>query len=171
MRRSAFTLVELMVVLPVMAAAALIFGLLLTEMVRDVPRQADVAYASGDIQTVLARMQRDFDAAESLPSSRNGQGADEALFWLTTAGRTLRWQVKDGQISRDEYDAGADRRALHQTQWPLRQAKLRFEHLPDGGAVAVHSAAEYRSMGRVMDKLASTRVFRIGAMPGHREQP
>jgi prepilin-type N-terminal cleavage/methylation domain-containing protein len=171
MRRSGFTLLELMVVLPVMAAAALIFRQLLTQMVRDVPRQADVASTSGDIQTILARMQRDFDAAGSLPPSLDGQGADETRFWLTTDGRVLRWQVKDGQLSRDEYAAGADRKHLHQTQWPLRQAKLRFERLPDGGAVAVHSAVTYRSMGRAMDKLVNAHVFAISGLPGHREQP
>jgi type II secretory pathway component PulJ len=171
MRRSGFTLLELMTVLPLMAATALIFGLLLTEMVIDVPEMETVTFAGGDIQTVLTRMQRDFDMAGSLPPFVNGQSADETLLWLATDGRVLRWQVKDGQITRDEYDAGADGKHLHQTQWSPRRAKLQFERLPDAQGVAVHSAVEYRTLGHAGDRLVNTRVLRIASLPGHREQP
>ena len=171
MRRSGFTLLELLAVLPLLAAASLVFGLLFNEMILDVPRMQTAAFTSGDIQAVLTRMQRDFDLAKALPPAMNGQSADETLLWLTTDGGVLRWQVKDGQVSRDEYAAGPDRKHLHQTQWPLRQAKVRFERLPDAQAVAVHSAAQYHTMGQVQDRLVNTHVFCIAGLGGHREQP
>ncbi len=170
MRRTAFTLLELLAVIPLLIAAGLIFGVLFTEMVRQVPQLASATHTNGQIQTVLARMQRDFDSASALLASANDEAAGETRLWLAEGTHLVRWQVQAGQVSRDEYATAPEAKHLGQTQWSLARAKLRFEQLP-AGDVAVHSAVEYRTSNKTQDKLVNTHLFRPSALPGHREEP
>jgi len=168
--RRGFSLLEMIVVLPLLAAVTAIIAGLFPVLVRNVPSLWDTVNQQAGLTHMLSRLRKDVDAADGLPLSAAGRTADERLLLLELHGGVVCYRAADGAIIREELHS--DRWATPSDTWSLPKAKVSFTRWPGGDAqaVEVRTAVKYVTQGRSEEKLANSHVFYLAAMPGRKEQ-
>ena len=171
--RRGMSLIELLAVLPMLLAVMLVFSGLFYTSLEDVPKLQQVANVNGVLSHMLERLQRDVDEAESLPESASGKTAGEKLLLIRSPSGVIYYEVKAGEIIREDLTAEAARETKRTYTWPVPGAKVSFRKWQSSGspyAVEVRHAVEYSKQKYSEDKLANTRVFYLASIPGQREE-
>ena len=171
--RRGMSLIEMLAVLPMLLAVMLVFSELFYTFFEDVPKLQQVANVNGVLSHMLQRLQRDVDEAASLPESASGKIAGEKLLLIRSPSGVICYEIKSGEIIREDLMAKAARETKRTYTWPVPGAKVSFHRWQSSGstyAVEVCHAVEYSKQKYTEDKLANSQVFYLASMPGHREE-
>jgi type II secretory pathway pseudopilin PulG len=167
MKRSAFTLTELLVVIPVIVAAWLLFSILVPTTIRDIPHLAQTLSRHRHIRNFLTHLQNDVDTATQLPARVDSLAAGDQTLLLQTLGGVLAYEVRDGKVIRKS-PAGAS--AKETIEWELPGALVEFHRWTrdknnQAYAVDVHTAQTVKREGITIERFENHHVFFLHAMP------
>ena len=177
MKRRGFTLVEVIVWMPVAIALAAVVLPFFVCLIRDVPRCQELVEVHAMVSSALQQLGRDVDAAEAMPASACGVRADDRTLLLRLPGRVVRYRLDGADLTRDELPAPADGRPLSTHWWPVPKARITFHRWQrpggpdDAYAVEVRTAVEYHHPGYVEPKLANTFVYFLDGIGARRQSP
>ncbi len=171
--RRGFSLLELLVLLPLLGVVGVIAGSMFPALVRDVPKLQQVVYQNDRISTVLRCIRRDVDAAEALPDHYAGKTAGPKRLLIKLDHAVICYEIREDEIVKEQLgpDAASPPRRIE--CWTLPDAKVHFERWDRSGAafaVEIHTAVEFTTHGHTLDKLANTHVFYLSAVPRFREK-
>ncbi len=171
MNRRGFSLIELVALLPMLAAVAVVLSAMFPTLVRDVPRLQEVTQTDAAMMHMLGQMQRDVDAAVGLAvSSENPK-----LFLIRQPSREIVYRVEHDRVAREVRPPGKDKTRKPEIKaWDTPGANISFLPLRQGNktyAVAVQTAVKYHIRSTQMEKLANCRVFFLPTAFARRAQP
>ena len=172
--RRATTLIELVGLLAVLAVVALLFGMTFRTTLGEVPKLQKLTQVSRVVSGMLTRLQEDIDRAESLPELYRGIEASEKLLLIKLSETVVSYEIREGEIVRDELGGETSEAFAPSYTWPVANAKVRFHRWESSGsayAVQVQRSVEYHRGDVIEDKLVNARVFYLGSMGGRREKP
>ena len=171
--RRGMSVIEIVAMIPILMSVMLLFSGLFYASLEDVPKLQQVAHTNGVLSHMFGRLQRDIDAAESLPTSAFGNKANEKLLLIKLPDTTVSYKIKDSEIVRQELASGRARQDNATSSWPAPGAKVSFHRWQSSGgtyAVEVRRAVEYTKHGCIEEKLANSHVFYLACIPGYREK-
>jgi len=165
MKQRGFTLVEMLVMLPVIVAAGALFTFILPVAVRDVPRLQQTLSYHRQIQGFLTRLQADVDSASLLPAQIGSATAGESILLLQTPDGALAYELHDGKMIRKSL-AGAS--TADTTEWYVPGAAIEFHPWTRDNktyAVDVHTVLSIQREGKTVERFENHHVFFLHAMP------
>ena len=168
-----FTLLEIIAVLPLMVLVGAIVAGVFPVLVRDVPRVQETVNVRVRLGHMLGRLQKDVDAAGSLPESAAGRSAGEGLLLLQLPDAVVCYEVGRGSVTRSRLSEDANGQPIETDAWSVPSARVSFNRWPRSGrcrAVEVHTAVEHTMHGQTREKLAKTHLFHLAVLPGRRAQ-
>ena len=171
--RRGMSLIEILAAIPVLLAVMLVFSGLFYASLGDMPNLQRIANTNGVLSDMLWRLQQDIDAAESLPKSVFGKKANEKLLLIRGPDSTVCYEIKDGQVVREELSSGRDRQGKGTCNWSVPGAMVSFHRWQSSGgayAVEIRRAIEYSKQGYSEEKLANSHVLYLAGVPGQREE-
>jgi type II secretory pathway pseudopilin PulG len=169
MNRRAFTFIEMLVILPMIAVAGLLFALLLPATTRHVPRLAQAASYHRSIQNFVARLQDDVDAASDLPAKIGSVTADSQTLLLHTTDGAIAYKVSDGKVIREKLNGPAADKTY---EWVLPEAKVDFQRWTrddtrkSAYAVDVHTLLTVQRDGNVRESFENHHVLFLHVLRG-----
>ncbi|MBN1554413.1 MAG: hypothetical protein JXA11_06685 [Phycisphaerae bacterium] len=165
MKRPAFTLIEVLVVIPVILAAGLLITTLSPVAIRDVPHLSQTLSRQRQIQKFLARLQDDVDAAAALPANIGKETCSSHKLFLQTPDGALVYEVRDGQIIRTQRTGP---KAGDTFEWDIPEAKVKFQRWTrdrKAYAVDIHTALVVTKHGQVQECFENHHVFFLHVLP------
>lgn len=171
MRRKAFSLVEMLVVITVLPFAAIAFSGLFATSVRDVPRMTRIVQENTSVLDLVRHIRDDIDAAVGLP---------DAFAEVRSDDRTLLIDLPEGAICYRIDEAGVTRTVLGQAEpqtegvWRFRDAVIawrRWQQGEEAHAVEVRTFLRERIAGKAREKLANSHVYFVGGLAQAEETP
>ncbi len=171
MRRRAFSLVEILVVITVLPFAAIAFSGLFATSVRDVPRMTRIVQENTSVLDLVRHIRHDIDAAVGLPDASGEVRSDD---------RTLLIALSEGVICYRMDEAGVTRTRLDQAEpqtegvWRFRDAVIawrRWQQGEEAHAVELHASLHERISGKTRERLANSYVYFIGGLAQAEETP
>ena len=172
--RRGFSLMEIILMLPLMGVVALIAGTMFPVVVRDVPKLQRVVYQNARIGTVLRCIRRDMDAADALPDRHADKTAGPKRLLIKLDRIVICYEIRKDGIVKEQLGPDVSSPPREIECWALPDAKMRFERWRRSGAafaVEIHTAIEFETRGRTSDKLPNTHLFFLSAVPHSREKP
>lgn len=172
MKRRGFTLTELLVMLPLIVAAGLLFSLLLPATIRHVPRLSQTLSRQRQIQHFLVRLREDVDAATEIPAQMASEKSGSQTLLLQTPAGALAYELRDGKVIRRQLTGPT---AGETFEWDIPEATIEFQRWTrDKGdktayAVDVHTALTIRREGRTRNFFENHHVLFLHAMPPERK--
>lgn len=168
MKRSGFSLIEILVVIPLIIAAWLLISVLAPATIRDVPRLSQTLSRHRHVQHFLARLQQDTDAATQLPERIGSEAVDSQKILLQTPGGALAYEVRDGKVIRKTLTGPSKGETI---EWELPEALVEFHRWvrdENAYAVDVHTALIEKRQGQTLERFENHHVFFLHAMPPER---
>lgn len=180
MNRRGVTLLELLAMLPLLAAASLLSARLGVVVVQDIPRASRAMGTHDVLLNMIDSLQRDVDAAASLPGSLGGRKTDEKLLVLELPDGMVSYEVGQDKVicrkyqtaSGDVQDVGAMTSKVIDS-WSLPNANVSFQRrmLTDSAyAVEVHTSVQVFMSGAPHERFVASRLLCLNAMPAAREE-
>ncbi len=180
MNRRGVTLLELLAMLPLLAAASLLSARLGMAVVQDIPRASRAMGTHDVLLNMIDSLQQDVDAAASLPESIGGRKTGEKLLVLQFPDGMVSYEGGPDEVIRRKYQAGSgdaqDVGAMTSEvidSWSLPNAKVSFQRrmLTDSAyAVEVHTSVQIFMEGAAQERFVSSRLLCLNAMPAALEE-
>jgi prepilin-type N-terminal cleavage/methylation domain-containing protein len=172
MRRRGFSLLELLVVIPVFSIIAGLCYLIMRPCILEPPRMERAGQTHMQITFFLSTLQEDINAAVSLPQQYEQTSAGPETLLIDTGEAVLCYRVEKDRLTRTALKGSV---APEEKRWDLPDAKIAFTPWPtdttEGSprAIRVRTAVEYLYNGESMEKLVNSRILFLAAMPGAKE--
>jgi prepilin-type N-terminal cleavage/methylation domain-containing protein len=168
-----FSMLELLAVLVVMGFALAVSAGLFPTLLTELPRACQTTDTQRTIGLLLERMQRDVDAARSLPKSFGRASADQTVLLMEQADGVVCYAAEDGGVSKFGLTPGGQR-GRELGCWRVPGAAIEWRLWESAGqacAVEVHSGVLLAGRGRQEKKLANARVFFLPASAAEGDRP
>ncbi|MBL7152617.1 MAG: type II secretion system protein [Phycisphaerae bacterium] len=164
--RKGFTILEMMTVIIMFPAVAIILDGLFTTILRDIPRSSRIVQENTSVLNLLEHIQDDIDQAKSLPDSSAGQTANEQVLLIELPDGTISYELKDGEILRrspaksqeDDQDAAT---------WSVPNGRIRWRVWKKDGigyAVEIETHIRYKRPKKWEKKMANSHLYFVGAL-------
>ena len=166
MRHKGFSLMEMIVVLPLVATLAVALAGVFSPVVRELPKTQSAINTHATLAPILRRIAADVDAAPSLPDRVGELSAGERVLLIGRAGGAVAYRIADGRLIRQELTTTGDVQGKP-AHWPIPQVVMRFgllEHRGRTDAVEIRTAVTYTLRGRTLEKLANSHVYFLNAI-------
>jgi len=174
MKRRGVSLIEVIAVLPLLATASLVFTMLFSTLILEVPRQQKAAQIGAGLSSMLHRMRRDVEVARSLPDTHAGLTASEKLLLMELPDGVVCYRPVGCGLVRSDVSAGTEVGARSGEDESAPRAKVSFRRWRRGGqayAVEVHTAVEFAVKGQPESRLVNSHVLFLSSLPDRRETP
>lgn len=161
--RKAFSLVEMVVVISILAILSPAFARLSSTFLNEVPRSYRVFEQNENVLRVLARMQEDIESAKRLPNSFEQYKSDEKTLLIELPDGLICYELKDNQMTRKKIHG-----EISET-WKLDHGKIKWRLLQKDDknhAVEIENYVEQKIEGRLKKKLANSHIYFAGLWHG-----
>lgn len=164
MRRRAFTLVEMLVVITVLPFAAIAFSGLFATSVRDVPRMTRIVQENTSVLDLVRHIRDDIDAAVGLPDALDEVRSDDRTLLIALPEGVICYRLDEAGVTRMRLDP-----AEPQTEgvWRFRDAVItwrRWQQRDSAGAVELRTHLQERISGKTRERLPNSYVYFVGAL-------
>ena len=159
--RKGTTLIEILVLLPLMMAFMVVMGSIFPQLMRETPKIQRAVQTHRGLTHVLRRLQDDTDSAESFLESFGDLVAGEERLLIRLPDRVICYEVSKDTIVQSEILSPSEK-ARQTNAWSLRGVRMRFALRRKNGApyaVEVRTSVQYEGRGRILEKLANTHVL------------
>jgi prepilin-type N-terminal cleavage/methylation domain-containing protein len=171
MRRRAFTLVEMLVVITVLPFAAIAFSGLFATSIRDVPRMARMVQENTSVLDLVRHICDDVDAAVGLPDTSGEVRSDDHTLLIALPEGVICYRMEEAGVTRTRLDQAEPRT---EGAWRFRDAVIawrRWQQGEEAHAVEVRTFLQERIAGKTREKLANSHVYFIGGLAKGEETP
>jgi len=170
--RKAFTLVEAIVLMIVIAFVSVTLAGLFTTILKDIPRSYRVVQTNTSLLNMLGRLRKDIDAAKGLSESLGEQAADGKLLVITLTDGLVYYRLKDNEVLRRK-QGDSEKGREDKTVWAVPKAKIEWrvwQKNGNGYAVEVRTHVEHKIRGSVEKKMANSHLYFVGAFSGSKPE-
>lgn len=162
--RRGISLVELLVIIPILATVMALGCELLPVLGKEVPATWRAAGAQRQLTGALQRIGRDVDLAEASPGADALRLTDDNTLLIQTRNGVVRYVFADGGVTRSDSAAGG---APPQT-WSMPEAVINWRIMRDNKdraqALELMTAVKVQIAGRTLERLANSRVYYVNAL-------
>jgi type II secretory pathway pseudopilin PulG len=170
--RKAFTLIEVLVLMIIIAFASITFASLFTTILKDIPRSYRVIQTNTSLLNMLGQLREDVDAAEGLSESLGQRTSDGKLLVITLTDGLVYYRLKNDKVLRQKQsDSEKDRE--DNTIWTVPNAEIEWRVWQENGngyAVEVSTHVEHKIRGSVEKKMANSHLYFVGALSGSKPE-
>ncbi|HUW20391.1 MAG TPA: prepilin-type N-terminal cleavage/methylation domain-containing protein [Sedimentisphaerales bacterium] len=163
--RKGFTLVEILVVIAVLAAALVALAPVFRTLISDIPRSYRVSQANTSMADMLEQMGRDIDAAKRLPESFGGLARDDRTLLIELTDGVICYQLEEDKVVRRMATDGRQGEGEDATVWLAPKGRIAWQVWQKEGkdyAVEVQSHIDYAAGGRIEKRMANSHVYFLG---------
>lgn len=166
MRREAFTLVEVLVVITVLPIVAIAFSGLFATFTRDVPRLTRMVQENTIVLDLVRHIREDVDAAVALPDASHELTSDDRTLLIGLPECVVCYRIDEDGVTRIVL---VDGQGEPQTEgiWRFRDAVIawRLQRRADRAyAVEVHTSLKERLSGKTRQRFANSHLFFLGGL-------
>lgn len=168
MTRKGFTLIEMLGVLGVMVTFSLALTELLNALFAEVPRTQRMVAENSAMIDMLEYLQRDIDAAISLPEKRWPYQSDPNTILIERNDGMVVYQVKQDSVVRKILFTLEGHNEPREISRPLTHARLEFRLIRNGQeayATEVDTWIEQAVGGHSRRRLENSHIFYLGSYP------
>jgi hypothetical protein len=165
--RKGFTLVEVFLLVIILPFVFLLFDGLFKTIAGEIPMSIRIIHENTSLLSMLRQVQQDIDRAKDLPKSFAGQTANDHALLIELSEGVIRYQLKDGQILRQNLTNTQQEATKGSRVWSIPHASLRWkvwERNGRGYAVEIDTHLEYGRRGQWKQKMAHTHLYFINAL-------
>jgi prepilin-type N-terminal cleavage/methylation domain-containing protein len=165
--RKGFTLLELLVVLPLLGAVMILSGRIFKLAVTDVPRSDRALNTRRVAEGMLAKLREDVSAASKAGLSLDGDD-EKQRFTLTGEGRDVFYEIAPGKVTRRVATEGGNPKPTDATTWELPHGRLGLKLRPLNNRPAVEADffVNIRFEGRDLPRLRTRHLWLVGTEAG-----
>lgn len=163
--RKAYTLVEMLTVLGVAVVFFVAIDISYRTILVDIPSAYRITQANTSVLNALHQLRRDLYFAKDLPNSFNSYTANDANLLIEQPDNMILYQLKDGQISRQELLNKEKTSADEAVSWAVPHAKIHWRPLRQNNktyAVEITSYIEQASGDHIQKKFANSYLYFTG---------
>jgi prepilin-type N-terminal cleavage/methylation domain-containing protein len=167
--RKGFTLVELLAVLIVLPAAALVLDRFFTTLMRDIPRSTRVIQENTTLLDMLDQMRADVGQAKQLPRSYAGHTSNDQTLLIETTDGVICYRLDGGRARRYKLTDSQERDAADTRVWSLPNSQVFWRvwrNAEAGYAVEVNSHIRQKLRRKWQKKMINSHLYYVGVSRG-----
>lgn len=166
MRRKAFTLVEVLVVITVLPIVAIAFSGLFATFTRDVPRLTRMVQENTSVLDLARHIHDDVDAAVALPDAAHEWTSDDRTLLIGLPERVICYRIDEDGVTRTVL-AGGQGEPQTEGIWRFRDAVIawRLQRRADRAhALEVQTSLKERLSGKIRQRFANSHLCFLGGL-------
>jgi len=166
MRRKAFTLVEVLVVITVLPFVAIAFSGLFATFIRDVPRMTRMVQENTSVLDLVRHIRQDVDAAAGLPDAFADRMSDDRTLLIALPERVICYRIDEDGVTRTVL-SGENAEPTTEGRWRFRAAVIawRLQRRADRAhAVEVQTSLKERLSGKTRQRFANSHLYFLGGL-------
>ncbi|MCX5633719.1 MAG: hypothetical protein NTW93_08620 [Phycisphaerae bacterium] len=159
--RKAFSLVECVTIIAVIAVISIPLSRLFKVMIYDIPKSCKLVESNTSILDVLKHIRKDINSAKGFPQSFQEYSTDANSLLIEQQGSVICYLLQDGKISRIVIGD-----AKEKITWQIPNGKIEWRvwrKNGEGFAVEVKKCVELKSYNRADKKMENAYVYFAGA--------
>jgi hypothetical protein len=159
--RKAFSIVECLTVIAVIAVISIPLGRLLKFMMYDIPKSCKLVESNTSILDVLKYVRKDINSAKGFPQSFQEYSTDANNLLIERQGSVICYLLQDEEISRIVINDANER-----ITWQIPNGKIEWQVWRkdgEGFAVEIKKCVELKSYNRADKKMENSYVYFAGA--------
>ncbi|UCG55775.1 MAG: prepilin-type N-terminal cleavage/methylation domain-containing protein [Phycisphaerales bacterium] len=169
--RKGFTLVELLVVVLVLPAAALVLDRFFTTLMRDIPRSTRVIQENTTLLNMLNQMCADVGQAKRLPESYGGRASNDRMLLIETTDGVICYRLDEGRARRYKVTDAQGQDGDEARVWSLPNSEIVWQVWKKAGAgyaVEVKTHIKQKLRKGLQKKMINSHLYFVGAFQGGR---
>ncbi len=164
--RRGFSLLELLAILPLMVALAIILDSVFPTLIHDAPAAHRAALREAQLTHMLDLLRTDVDCATSLPAAAAGKTAGDDVLLIEARDGVFCYEKGEGNVTKSRLQNG-EFRTLRTV--PLTEAVIAWKPVTEDSqplALQVHTAVLMKIRGGWAERLANNHLFYMHALKG-----
>jgi prepilin-type N-terminal cleavage/methylation domain-containing protein len=173
MIRKGFTLMEMIVMVAILAAVAVVCDSLFHSLLSDVPQAYKTFNSDVTADSIVDKIRKDMDRAVSLPSSFGSMKTDDHLLLIELPESVIGYRKDEKRLVRETLIIPPDQMQQLKDQWNIESLNLHWTIWNYGGtnhALEISTSVNQKAPHRIEKKLMKAHVFFAHILPEEKQK-